>query len=81
MSMEDSRKSFQSEKQRVEELWEQFSDIPMDPETETMEEPFLHFPAGTSREDIWHWFDVNHPGGIAYLLYKDDTLMKKAETR
>lgn len=75
-NMVDSRKPFQSEKQRVEELWNQFSDIPMDPETETMEEPFLHFPAGTSREDIWHWFDVNHPGGIVYLLYKDDTLMK-----
>ena len=28
---------------------------------EIIEEPFLHFPAGTHREDIWHWFESQHP--------------------
>lgn len=25
-------------------------------------------PAGTDREEIWHWFDEMHPKGVAYLL-------------
>lgn len=53
----------------LEQLWAQFGDIPMDDGTECLEEPFLHFPAGTEREDVWHWFDSRHSKGIAYLLY------------
>jgi hypothetical protein len=53
----------------LEELWEEFADVPMNPETEEMEEPFLHFPAGTNREEIWHWFDERHSKGVVYLLY------------
>ena len=49
----------------LEELWKRFGDVPMDPSTETMEAPFLDFPAGTSRVDIWHWFDERHSKGIA----------------
>lgn len=30
----------------LEESWKQFGDVPMDPSTETMEAPFLDFPAG-----------------------------------
>lgn len=56
----------------LEELWKRFEDVPMDPSTETMEAPFLDFPAGTSRVDIWHWFDERHSKGIAYLLYNED---------
>ncbi len=55
--------------QRVEELWRGFEDVPMNPETECMEESFLDFPAGTHREEIWMWFDENHSKGVAYLLY------------
>lgn len=55
--------------ERLKALWQQFTDVPMNPETECMEEDFLHFPAGTHREDIWHWFDERHSKGIAYLLY------------
>ena len=43
----------------------------MDPETECIEEPFLGFPAGTNREELWHWFDKRHSKGVAYLLYRD----------
>ena len=56
----------------LEELWKQFGDVPMDPSTETMEAPFLDFPAGTSRVDIWRWFDERHSKGIAYLIYNED---------
>lgn len=53
----------------LERLWDEFADVPMDPETEKMEESFLHFPAGADREEIWHWFDERHSKGVAYLLY------------
>ncbi len=30
------------------------------------------FPKGTDREEIWHWFDENHPKGVAHLLYRGE---------
>lgn len=53
----------------LEDLWDRFADIPMDPDTECMEAPFLHWPAGTHREEIWHEFDKQHSKGVVYLLY------------
>lgn len=40
----------------IKDLWAAFGDIPMNPDTECLEEYFLGFPAGTSRYDIWAWF-------------------------
>lgn len=53
----------------LEELWEQFGGVPMNPETECIEEPFMGWGAGIHREEIWHWFDVRHSKGVVYLLY------------
>jgi len=53
----------------LEELWDQFSDIPMNPETECIEAPFLGWDVRVSREEIWHWFDQRHSKGVVYLLY------------
>lgn len=53
------------------EIWQAFADVPMDPETEEMEEPFLYFPARTHRETIWRWFDNNYSKGVYALLYGD----------
>lgn len=53
----------------LEELWERFGDITMNPETECIEEPFLGWGEGIHREEIWHWFDERHSKGVAYLLY------------
>lgn len=39
------------------ELWREFGDVPMDPETECIEIPWRDFEAGTHREEIWHWFE------------------------
>lgn len=58
----------------LEEVWEALGDIPMNPETEDLEEPFWGWPAGTPREEIWHWFDERHSKGIAYLLYKSEEI-------
>lgn len=53
----------------IEKMWEEFEDIPVNCETERIEQDFLHFPVGTPREDIWHWFDEMHSKGVVYLLY------------
>ena len=53
----------------LERMWEDLEDVPMNPDTECIEEPFMHFPAGTSREDLWRWFDQRHSMGVYYLLY------------
>lgn len=62
--------TIQTSDKELEKLWEKFEDVPMDPVTECMEAPFLDFPAGTHREEIWHWFDERHSEGVAYLLYE-----------
>lgn len=52
----------------IEALWSYFGDVPMNPVTEKIEADFLHFPVGTPREDVWHWFDKIYPDGVASLL-------------
>lgn len=64
----------------LEDLWAELEDIPVNPETECLEAPFLGFPAGTFREDIWHWFDERHSKGIAYLLYHTENKPNKCYT-
>lgn len=52
----------------VKDLWEEFGDIPMDPETEEIEESWKHFLPGTHREDIWHWFEEHFDISVAELM-------------
>lgn len=56
----------------VEEFWELFEDVPMNPETERIEDSFMEFPVGTDKEEIWHWFDERHSKGVHYLLYEKE---------
>ena len=56
----------------VKMLWDEFGDVPMNPDTERIEEQFLIFKVGTSREEIWHWFDSLYSKGVAFLLYGGD---------
>ena len=51
-------------------MWDYFEDVPMNPETEQIEAPFYHFPAGTSRMKIWEWFDARWPRGVYNLIYE-----------
>ena len=44
----------------LKELWEQFSEIPVNND-DKIERDFLLFPAGTSKLDVWHWFDERCP--------------------
>jgi hypothetical protein len=52
----------------IEALWNEFGDIPMNPETEEIEQDWNGFTAGTNREDIWHWFDERHSKGVGWLM-------------
>ena len=46
-------------------LWKEFGNIPMNPETECIEKEWWRFPAGTHREEIWHWFEETFGVGVA----------------
>lgn len=63
---EDGKSSYFDEKAK--ELWRSLEDVPMNQETEEMEADWQHFPKGTHREKIWHWFDELYSGGVAGLL-------------
>lgn len=62
--------------QKVEELWEEFSNVTLreDDEEGAFKDLVLNskwhvFEEGTSREYIWQWFDEEHSKGVAYLLH------------
>lgn len=45
------------------ELWKRLADVPVNNDDE-IEEDFLCFPKGTSRFDVWHWFDERCPNNL-----------------
>lgn len=53
----------------VQDLWLEFGDVPMNPETECIESDWHGFPAGTHREDVWHWFEEEFGVPVHVLLY------------
>ena len=59
---------------QAKEHWLEFGDVPMNPETECIEAPFLHFPAGTHREEIWNWFEEYYRVPVYDLLYDFDNV-------
>lgn len=65
-------KNLKTVQEEIKELWEEFGAVPMDPETECIEEDWNGFPAGTFREDIWHWFEETYDVNVAKLMYEDD---------
>ncbi len=58
----------------LEKLWAELADVPFDDgdplkHDMVLAETWRQFKAGTSREDIWHWFDERHSKGVYYLLH------------
>lgn len=49
-------------------LWDEFGDTPMNPETECLEQKWHNFPVGTHREIIWHWFENQFDLSVAENL-------------
>ena len=52
----------------LEQLWDAFGDTAIN-DLDEIEEPYLDFPAGTYRFDIWHWFDERYSKGVYFLAY------------
>lgn len=67
----------------VEKIWDGLEDIPFYEEDseQYIEENYLDFEKGTSKEDIWHWFDERHSKGIHYLLYEYEANNQITESR
>lgn len=55
----------------LEKLWELFGNVVINNDDEILEE-FLGFPAGTGREEIWHWFDERYSQGVYELMHKGE---------
>ena len=53
----------------IRKLWQEFGAVPMDPDTECLEEEWHGFPAETNREDIWHWFEHELHISVTELMY------------
>ena len=49
----------------VKELWADFGDVPMNPETECIEDFWGRFVPGDHREEIWHWFEETFHVSVA----------------
>ena len=49
-------------------LWDEFGDVPMNPETEELEAPWNRFSVGTHREEVWHWFEREFGVVVADLV-------------
>ena len=54
---------------KAKELWETLVDVPMNPETECIEEDWHIFKTGTHREEIWHWFENEFGIAVVDLIY------------
>ncbi len=60
----------------VRSWWEQFGDIPINEEDETLDEDFIipdvvTFEKGTDKEDVWHWFDNEYSNGLYRLMFSN----------
>ena len=54
---------------KVLNLWYEFVDIPMNPDTECIEVEWNGFKKGTHREEIWHWFEENFNVKVSDLIF------------
>lgn len=53
----------------IKELWLEFGDVPMNPDTECIEFEWHGFPVGTHREEVWHWFEETFNVSVYDLMY------------
>lgn len=63
----------------VSRLWEDFGDVPMDPETEMIDEPWHGFIKGVYRENIWLWFEKSFDVRVYDLMYDQEEVDKNDE--
>lgn len=51
----------------LEKMWSAFADISINLDDE-IEVDFYYWEKGTSRFDVWHWFDEKLPNGLVIDL-------------
>lgn len=76
-------KSLQHDKE-MESLWEELEDIPFIEDEEgrlilDSDEPWHNFEPGTTKAQIWHYFDRNHSKGINYLVNEYESKTKEIQ--
>ena len=57
---------------KLEKIWDELEDVLFDEDDDgelILADDWYLFAKGTTRTDIWHWFDDRHSKGIAWLLY------------
>lgn len=67
-SLDEIREDFDT----IRQLWQEFGDVSYDPDKECIDVPWRGFEAGTSRYDIWHWFEERFDLPVSELLYNFD---------
>ena len=68
----------------MEPLWEELEDIPFIEDEDgrlilDSDEPWHNFEPGTTKEEIWHYFDRNHSKGINYLVNEYESKTKELQ--
>lgn len=68
----------------MESLWEKLEDIPFIEDEDgrlilDSDEPWHNFVPGTTKEEIWHYFDRNHSKGINYLVNEYESKTKELQ--
>ena len=76
-------KSLKRDKE-MESLWEELEDIPFIEDEEgrlilDSDEPWHNFEPGTTKAQIWHYFDINHSKGINYLVNEYESKTKELQ--
>lgn len=59
----------------IERLWDELEDIPFSEDKKgvlRLDVKWHKLSSGTSKEEIWKWFDDHHSKGINYLLNERD---------
>lgn len=77
-------KSLQLDK-KMESLWEELEDIPFIEDEDgrlilDTNESWHNFEPGTTKAQIWHYFDINHSKGINYLVNEYESKKDGYET-
>jgi len=57
----------------IEKLWTELEDVLFDEDSNgelILADDWFWFEKGTSREEIWQWFDDSHTKGVGWLLYE-----------
>ncbi|MFE8703955.1 hypothetical protein ACFYKX_25615 [Cytobacillus sp. FJAT-54145] len=56
--------------EKLERLWKELHDFVLEEkEQEVIEKDFYFWKKGTSKYEIWGWFDHHHSKGVSYLIY------------